>query len=120
MIQNPYFRGIDLAGGEDAGNAPGARSMSPEATQLLLEACASRGGDVMKVRTMGGLVIQANKKNFTTLRDARSEATWEGAVDELVRLGFLQDLGRGEVFRVTRGGYETADRLRGEQGKSRS
>lgn len=38
---------------------------------------------------------------------------WEGAVDELIRENLLQAVGhKGEMFRVTRQGYEVADLLK--------
>ncbi len=80
---------------------------------MLLEAVKDPQGSIMKVRTFGGLTVQTNNKNMvTTPKDARSEALWEGAVNELLENDLIADVGyKGEVFRVTRTGYELADFL---------
>lgn len=90
------------------------QQLSEEARDLLLEAVQDRNGSVLSVMTMGGLTIQANNKNMLTApRDARCQAVWQGALDELVENGLLADVGyKGEVFRVTRYGYEVADLLK--------
>ena len=45
--------------------------------------------------------------------DPRSEAKWEGALRRLRELELIEPLGfKGQVFRVTDKGYESADRLR--------
>lgn len=89
------------------------QGLSQEARHLLLEAVKDRNGVIMSVRTMGGLTVQTNNKNMVaTPKDARCEALWEGAVEELLENVLIADVGyKGEVFRVTRPGYELADFL---------
>ena len=93
--------------------APGPQ-LSQEARDLLLEAAASNDGYVLRVMTSGGLTIQTNKKNMVTNpKDARCQALWESALNYLRQNGLLEDRGyKGEVFRVTREGYELADLLK--------
>jgi hypothetical protein len=89
------------------------QDLSKEARHLLLEAVKDPHGSIMKVRTLGGLTVQTNSKNMLTdPKDARCAALWEGAVDELLENGLIADFGyKGEVFRVTRTGYQLADSL---------
>lgn len=91
--------------------------LSNEARDLLLKAVKDPQGTVLKVRTFGGLTVQANNNNMVTApNDGRCEALWEGAVDELVENDLIADVGyKGEVFRVTRRGYEVADLLKGAE-----
>jgi hypothetical protein len=114
---HPYFTGLlqvkpsGSAGSPPPPSAP-VPSLSREATQLLLEAVAG-GGDVMVLAFLGGSTVQANNKNFVEPTNPRSRAVWEGAVEELVTEGLLQPVGhKGQVFRVTRQGYDVADLLR--------
>jgi hypothetical protein len=87
-------------------------AMSAEAQHLLLEAAASVDGFVGKIAYLGGAIVQANGKNFVEPDNPRSRAAWEGAVDELVDLGFLDSVGhKGEMFRITKQGYEAVDAL---------
>lgn len=88
--------------------------LSKEARDLLLEAAAGKDGYVLRVMTSGGLTIQTNKKNLVTSpKDARCQALWEAALNELVQHGLLEGRGsKGETFRVTRDGYELADQLK--------
>lgn len=117
LNSHPYFQAL-LEVSADPGSgllgtpAPAVPSLSREAVQLLLEAIAG-GGDVMVIAWMGGSAVQVNGKNFVEPNNPRSRAIWEGAVEELVREGFLQPVGhKGEVFRVTREGYDAADLLK--------
>ena len=70
----------------------------------------------MKIGTDQGLIIQTNGKNFCESGNARSEAKWEGAIEELRNLALLQDRGhKDEVFSLTNEGYRFADAFRGER-----
>ena len=67
----------------------------------------------MKIGTLKWKKIQTNGKNFCETGNARSEAVWEGAIEELRSLALLQDRGhKGEVFSLTKEGYRLADALR--------
>jgi hypothetical protein len=88
--------------------------LSKEAHGLLFEAVEDRDGIILSVRTRGGLSIETNNKNMVAAQDARCQAVWQGALDELLENGLIAHAGdKGEVFRVTRRGYEVADLLRG-------
>lgn len=87
--------------------------LSKEARALLLEGVKDAHGTILRVRTSGGLTIQTNNKNLVPApNDGRCEAIWEGALSELLDDGLISGIGyEGEVFRVTRAGYELADLL---------
>ncbi len=88
--------------------------LSPEARELLLEAALDKNGTIMRYRTMTGLGIQANGRQFVESGDPRSEARWQGAFDQLRTLDLIRDVGhKGEIFNLTDRGYEVADALRG-------
>lgn len=117
LNSHPFFDGIrqkagGVANASSLPSKPALPQLSREASTLLLEAVAG-GGDIMVIAYMGGSAVQANGKNFVEANNPRSRATWEGAVEELLRLNSLQAVGaKGEVFRVTRQGYDLADILR--------
>lgn len=118
LNSNPYLTAlfptaigaiVALTGATEATGAP---SLSREAKELLLDAVAG-GGDILVIAWMGGSTVQANGRNFVEPNDPRSRAIWEGAVDELDQNGLVQSVGhKGEIFRVTREGYDAADLLR--------
>ena len=85
-------------------------NLTKEAKELLIQASEDQNGIVMATRSMSGLEVQTNGIEFTKERSARSQAMWEAAVSQLVDHGLIHDQGyRGEVFSVTRAGYEVAD-----------
>ena len=99
---------------EAAGDAtpPAGPALTVAAQELLAEASSDAHGTVMRIATMGGTLVQANGREFAERGDARSEATWRGAVDELLREGLVEDrAGKGELFFVTDRGYDAVDNL---------
>ena len=87
-------------------------SISAEARHLLIEAARSSDGIVGRIAYIGGVIVQANGNNFVEPNNPRSQALWEGAINDLVDIGFLNPIGhKGEVFRITREGYEAADAI---------
>ncbi len=90
--------------------------LTAEAEALIRQAAADPHGQVMMVRTTAGLFVQTNRKQFTDPMNAHSEATWQGAVRELLQKGLLENEGsNGEVFSVTTEGYRAADDLKSSQ-----
>jgi len=88
-------------------------TLSVAARELLLQAAEDPSGVVMRLGTLDGTFVKTNGRNFVEPGSARSAAQWRGAVDELHRLGFVEDrAGKGEVFFVTASGYATADMFR--------
>lgn len=87
--------------------------LSPEALRLLAEATHDRSGTIIYARYLSGQALQTNGINFTDSGDRRSIARWEAALEELVGLGFIKDIGskRNEVFQVTDAGYRFIEKL---------
>ena len=84
--------------------------LSNDAFELLTEAGGAAQGIISKVRTFGGLDITTNGRCFSEMGNARSEARWEAALNELILYGLVKDRGfKGEVFAVTHLGYQVID-----------
>jgi len=87
-------------------------SLSDEAQILLKEACADSHGFIMHIRYIGGTDIQTNGKNLIASLNPREVAKWEGALKELLELGYVTRRGsKGESYQVTNQGYTFADTL---------
>lgn len=87
--------------------------LSEEAKAILLAATAG-DGSVMHLRHLGGEEIQAGRQSMVPDGDKRTVVRWTGGLEDLLRRGYLRDRGhKGEVFEVTREGYEAADQLKG-------
>jgi hypothetical protein len=88
-------------------------TLSIEARELLLEAALDKSGTVMRLLTMEGLGIQTNGRRLSERGNARSEARWDAALNQLRELDLLKDVGhKGELFRLTDTGYDIVDKLR--------
>lgn len=109
--KDPYFRAgdaADLSVGEDRPFP----SLTKEAAYLLKEAVADLSGTVLCVATLGGQILQVRGKNLIEQGNARSSAIWLGALEELEQSELLAAAtAQRNVFRVTRKGYDAADRL---------
>ncbi|BAR99996.1 hypothetical protein BV133_2403 [Blastochloris viridis] len=89
-------------------------AMSAEARALLSEISEDRSGQALYLKFLGGVEIQANGKQFIESNNSRSRASWEGALRDLEKNGFINDIShKGEVFQITREGYEMAAILKG-------
>jgi hypothetical protein len=109
-----------LTEGHDPSDAPGLEvqpllgvyQLTPQSKRLLVEASQDRHGVVLMVRTMGGLIVQANGKQLVEAAAPRVEAGWQAAVRLLLQVGLLEPRGaKGEVFALTAEGYRVADGL---------
>ena len=97
---------------EQPSNNAAYPQLSDDAKELLIDAANSAKGAIVRVRSAGGLVIQAGGKSFVESGDKRSEARWNGALEELLNYGLVNDpTGKGQLFDVTREGFEVADEL---------
>lgn len=88
-------------------------ALSDEAKTLLKEAALDPSGLVLFERYGTSVDLHTNDKSlFTDKTDHRTLAAWESALEELVKDGLLVAEGdRGEVFEITRKGYEAAERI---------
>jgi hypothetical protein len=97
----------------DLDGQPSADTLSEKAQDLLLNAASDKLGIIMIVRTTNGMFVQTNNRQFMDAQDARSEAEWQGVVEELVGRGYVEKLPEeGESFTVTATGYSAVDGLR--------
>lgn len=89
--------------------------LSREAQSLLRAAAEDPNGQILVLRVIGGPFIQVRGRRFNEPKDPRSKALWEGAIEELQRLGLVKDRGyKREVFGLTKEGYAAADLLPAE------
>ena len=111
---NDSHEALDFARSQQRRSAnPLVPVLSNEARELLLAGASAQDGRILNLRTMGGTSISAGKRQFVEPGNPRSEATWEGALQALVRAGLIEDVGhKREIYRVTAKGYEIADLLR--------
>ena len=115
---HPYFEEIranspNMLPLTTANNTPKIPHFTQEAQRLLLEASNGNGAIMMMAYLGGEFVVQTNGKNFVEQHNARSRAVWEGTVHQLLRDGFLQSADpKGQVFRLTKSGFDAADLLR--------
>ncbi len=101
-----------LALASPAASAPDA-ALSPEARRLLREAALDRAGLVLFERYGASVDLHTHGQSFVTSKERRELATWEAALEELVKEGLLVARGeRGEVYEVTKKGYASAEHLK--------
>ena len=88
--------------------------LSEEAKELLIEATKVNSGLIQKIGLANGKLININGKALNELGNRRSEAKWEGALDELIERRLVKDYnGKGKAFEVTHKGFEVTDTLKG-------
>ena len=86
------------------------RPLSAEAKTLLAEAAADPSGLVVFERYGEGVDLHSNGVSlFTDKANHKGLATWEYAIDELIKQELLIPLGdRRELFEITKKGYDAA------------
>ena len=90
-----------------------ATELSEEA-KTILNAAVAHNGIVMCQRYHGGQAIQAGREALIRDQDPRTVARWMGGLEDLQRRRYIKDRGhKGELFEVTREGYDAADELSG-------
>lgn len=94
---------------------PKTKSTSTELSEeakTILKAAASGDGTIMHLRYIGGEKIQAGGKSMIPDNNSRTIANWVGGIEDLRRRRYIRDVGhKGEVFEITREGYDAADEL---------
>lgn len=98
-------------------------SLLSDDVMALLEAAVESNGRIQRIHTAGGLHLNAGGRNFLPAGyTPREEARWEAALKELLGQQLVEGVGsHGTSFRVTKQGYEVADKrkaARSSQGKS--
>ena len=80
--------------------------------QDLLQAAARNDGQILALTKLRGYILRAGGASFGG-DHGRDSARWEAALGELEERDYVRDRGyKGEVFELTRAGWEAADRLR--------
>ena len=88
-----------------------ATEISEEA-KAILKAAVADDGTIMCQRHFGNEAIQAGRQALIQDTDPRTVASWMGGLEDLQRRRYIKDRGhKGELFEVTREGYEVADGL---------
>jgi len=87
--------------------------LSKEAKQLLKQAAQDGSGLVLYEHYGSGADLHTNGISLLTDKgDARAVALWESALQELIKAGlFVQRDTQGEVFAITKQGYDAADHM---------
>lgn len=90
------------------------KQISRDAAILLVYGANNSSGQIIRLRTLGGLSITGGKWNFVAQNGgAREESRWEDAVIELENSGFITDLNyKRQIFRITTAGYKVADEIK--------
>jgi len=85
-------------------------SLSKEAKTLLRGAAADPSGLVLFERFGASVDLHTNGVSLLTSKaDHQELVTWEAALQELVSAGLFVDRGgRGEIYELTKAGYEAA------------
>jgi hypothetical protein len=85
-----------------------AVSLSKEAKTLLRGAAADPSGLVLFERYGASVDLHTNGESlFTDKADHQALATWEAALEELVKAGLFVNRGdRGEIYEITKKGYD--------------
>ena len=74
-------------------------------------------GQILKIRTLSGVSITTNQKEMLPDNDGRTVAIWEAALEELLHYHMITALGtKGEVFQLTKYGYDHNDLLQKHHG----
>lgn len=114
------FRASDVGLPPVPAAATAKSDISKEARRLLVAAASDPSGFVLYEKFGAGVDLHTNGVSLLTDKsDHRAVATWESALQELVDRGLLAARGdRGEVYEITRKGYEAAasePRTKGQQ-----
>lgn len=89
---------------------PNVPNLSKEAKILLKEAANDLSGMVLKFRDSTGMSLQIGGHNYIQDMKPRTIAIWESALEELLNERLITEQGvKGEIFQVTKRGYEIAD-----------
>lgn len=88
--------------------------ISDDAVFLLMKAGDENAGQLLRLESIGDeYTLEAGIEQIVHTRKHRERARWEAALQELIRLGYLNDVSyNGEIFDVTHEGYEYFEKLK--------
>lgn len=116
--EDAYIRSLVHAGSDELitdglASVPTVHTLSNEAQELLVEASKDQEGEIFRHSLDQGIILKTKRKQFGDEHDPRTSAIWKDALKELINAGLLEPYGdKGVIYRVTRHGYEYADRVR--------
>ena len=91
----------------------------PEEAKTILCAAVEANGVIMHIRTFGGEHIQVGDKDVIPDQEPRTLANWKAGLEELRSHRYIMGQGyEGEMYKVTKAGYEAADTLCGKTSES--
>ena len=94
---------------------PDAPDLSDEAKRVLIETSKDKRGVVSMTKTMHSFDLTTHGLQLVDGKDARGEASYREAVNDLVSRKFLEPRGdTGESFALTKSGWTLADKLNGK------
>lgn len=100
------IKDISIAEGRQLDNADvptEKKEISTEAEEILLNAGED---EILFVTTLSGTSIQTKGKTYSSSMGRREFSRWEAALNELLRLKYVQELGKKhEIFQVTHEGF---------------
>ncbi len=86
-----------------------------EEAKIILCAAVESDGEIMHTRVIGGEFIEVGGKNVIPDQEPRMLANWKAGLEELESRRYVEDRDhKGEIYDVTRAGYEAADTLAGK------
>lgn len=88
--------------------------ISKESAVLLIYAANDPTGQIIMLRTLCGLSVNAGRWNFVdSAGGAREETRWKAAVEELENYGLISACSyKREIFSITNNGYKVADEIK--------
>jgi hypothetical protein len=92
--------------------APGEPDLSAEACHVLIETAKDPHGILLMLNSSGGFHLQTHSTQLVDGHDPRVEAAYREAVNDLISRRLLEGNGsNGELFTLTKRGWELADKL---------
>jgi hypothetical protein len=84
------------------------------AREILLQAADDPAGSIQVTGAMGWtFTVSTNGQEWKAEKEPRRQADLEAAIEELHSRSLIGDTGtKGEVFKVTKAGYQMADSLK--------
>ena len=90
-----------------------ASDVVTDATELLIEASNSVDGSITRLVVDHGSMIQSGGRKFCEAGDAKLEARWQRALNELIEHRLVEDQhGRGFEYKLTHYGFSTANEMK--------
>lgn len=86
------------------------KKFTTESRTILIKTAKCKHGQGYCGSTLAGLSVSVGNEKFCITGDARSEAVWRKAVDDLLELDLIRSP-KGEVFTITDDGYKVAEKL---------